>query len=240
MSTPTVCCICLTADRQRLTDRAVGCFLDQTFPGAHLLIYDTSEPGHAYLPSLYRDYGKRITLVRETAPKRTIGQLRNRACDIAKRSDILVHWDSDDWSAPERLVRQVKELERGPAVGYHNLLFLDTREGNRFAWEYDFLRGSRRQVLGTSLAYWRHTWEDNPFNEAKHNGEDAEFCAHVRPKASNGVAPLGGGPPLLIAEVHGGNSSSVYDVFDSHKPAHQPEWRRAPEWDVFCKERLYP
>ncbi len=41
MSEPTVCCVCLTADRQSMTDRAVRSFLAQDYADAALVILDT-------------------------------------------------------------------------------------------------------------------------------------------------------------------------------------------------------
>lgn len=41
MTQPRVVCLCLTADRPAMTDRAVRCFIDQTYVNKHLLILDT-------------------------------------------------------------------------------------------------------------------------------------------------------------------------------------------------------
>ena len=245
MSSPSVCCLLLTADRQWFTDRAVQCFLDQTFTGAHLLIYDSGEKEYEFL----RPVNQRVTIVRNPfARGHKIGALRNEAIDMVK-ADIIVHWDSDDWSAPARVAYQHSTLqsENVGAHGFHNLLFLDSRVAQYpdpmyKAWEYDYRKfgGARPgHVVGSSLAYWRETWRRAPFSETVRY-EDPDWCKRVAVYATNGIGIMGVNHPLLIAEVHGGNYSSAYAVFDSHQAHINPEWRRAPEWDGYCRERLYP
>ena len=247
MSAPSVCCLLLTADRQRLTDRAVQCFLDQTFTGARLLIYDNGEKEYEFL----RPVNQRVTIVRNPSARgHKIGALRNEAIDMVK-AEIIVHWDSDDWSAPERVSKQIAVMAASPvaATGFHNLLFLDTRVAQYpdpmyKAWEHDYHKfggynANSPHVAGTSLAYWRETWQECPFSETVRY-EDPAWCKLVQVHAVNGVGTPGHDHPLLIAEVHGGNMSSAYAVFDAHQPHINPEWRRAPEWDEYCRERLYP
>lgn len=244
----------LTADRQRFTERAVRCFLSQTYADAHLLIYDTGE--RPYYHQLTRSGIGRITVVyNPSARGHKIGALRNEGIDMVK-ADIIVHWDSDDWSAPERICYQHSTLqgENVAAHGFHNLLFLDTRPYsaemvgvdrlNRCnGWEYDYRKfaGSlgRSHVVGSSLAYWRSTWAKTPFSETVRY-EDPDWCKRVPVYATNGVGLDGVNNPLLIAEVHGGNYSNSYAVFDNHNSSVNPEWRRAVEWDEYCRERLYP
>ena len=230
---PLACCILLTDDRQDLTDRAVKCFLAQTYEHRELLIYDTGTMPYG-LPAVDSED---IAVIRPTGDLRgKVGALRNRAIEYAAGADIIAHWDSDDWSAPERIADQVSSLQmhtRYRAVGYHNILFLDSRDGRMNAWEYDYRDGNK--ALGASLVYWRRTWERQPFNENRTSGEDTEWHKIVPTRGLNGVCE-----PMLIAEVHGANTSTVYTVFDNHVKHHQPEWRRAPEFDSYCVGKLYP
>jgi len=248
MSVPSVCCLLLTADRQRFTDRAVQCFLDQTLTGAHLLIYDTGEKEYEFL----RPANRNVTIVRNPSARgHKVGALRNEAIDMVK-ADVIVHWDSDDWSHIRRVTEQLGALMGSgkPATGFHNLLFLDTRSvdsgalHSANAWEHDYhkfggFNPAFPHVAGTSLAYWRETWQECPFSETVRY-EDPAWCKLVHVHAVNGVGTPSHDQPLLIAEVHGGNTSSAYAVFDNHHPRINPEWRRAPEWDQYCRERLYP
>jgi glycosyltransferase involved in cell wall biosynthesis len=242
VSDPTVCCLLLTADRQRFTDRAVRCFIDQTCDTAHLLIYDTGEVPY-YPDTAHRAKGRMTLVYNPSSRGRKIGALRNEAIGMIN-SDIIIHWDSDDWSSPERVAYQLGSLSGYEIFvhGFHNLLFLDTRHEHR-AWEYDYKKflGNRGRVhaVGSSLAYWRDTWKRTPFSELT-TYEDPDWCNRVPVSAENGVGTYGVAPPLLIAEVHGGNMSNSYSVFDRHQQWVNPEWRRAPEWDQYCSERLYP
>lgn len=249
MTASSVCCLCLTADRQRFTDRAVKSFLSQTYAGAWLLIYDTGQEPYVLPPAV--DSSRIVLCYCRPATKRNIGALRNEAIDMASRADVIAHWDSDDWSAPERLAAQIRALENGSLVaGFHNLLFLDARRPKCFgpehaqAWEYDYKLlssiPSSPKVVGTSLLYRREAWERLPFNEHKQSGEDTEWTKAQEVVQLNGVTRLDAPGPLMIAEVHGDNTSGVYKVFDQHNRAHNPEWRRAPEWDAWCRERMYP
>jgi glycosyltransferase involved in cell wall biosynthesis len=239
--------MCLTADRQKLTDRAVRCFQSQTYENRHLLIYDTGVEPY--------DFGdrsdKRVIVVRdEQARGKRIGALRNLAARLCSRVDIIAHWDSDDWSHPERIAVEARALTGQQCVGFHNLLFFDSRERNE-AWEYDYRYGGvdrfPLRVLGTSLMYWRDTWVKRPFDEDG-VGEDHRWFDNsvIVPAQLNGVMPgwevlLA---PMMIAEFHGGNTNAYgashephfKPIFDRHEKHANPEWRRAPEWDLYCRE----
>ena len=75
---------------------AVACFEAQTWPNRELVVVDNSdEPISSVLPSWARyDY--------VGSEKRSVGWMRNRACEVSQ-GDFIAHWDSDDWSHPNRL-----------------------------------------------------------------------------------------------------------------------------------------
>lgn len=237
--TPSICCICLTADRQAFTTRAVNCFEGQTYKSSWLLIYDTGKEPFQIGEGLH----PRVAVVYDpTARGRSIGHLRNKAIDLAGTADLIAHWDSDDWSAPERLERQAAAIGGNDITGCHNLLFADTRNGTVHAWEYDYYRYGVRQAVGTSLMYTRLAWEQREFEDV-HPGEDARFqrAGGRSLTLMNGVRPDATTGPLLIAEVHGGNTSGVGPSgLDRYMAAHNPEWRPAPEYDQICLNALYP
>src|SRR5690242_12960968 len=101
-----ICAVCLTADRQTQTDRAVRSFLAQTYENKMLLILDSGQTAYvlpALLPGFSRNvYGSRL----EPGQPRSIGYLRNFANQAAKEAEAIAHWDSDDWSHPDRLAMQ--------------------------------------------------------------------------------------------------------------------------------------
>lgn len=251
MSEESVCAICITADRQRLTTRAIRCFVEQTAP-AWMLVYDTGETAYdlpAELAARSRETSHPIVFVRDQQARgHKIGKLRNDANQIASRADVLAHWDSDDWSAPERLEVQLQNVSHTGVTCFLNMLFFDTRGAAYYfgrngvtaqasAYEYDLAKCGPRNVIGTSLMYKRSMWEHYPFDENANIGEDTQWARGLpKVRRVEGVSI-----PRMIAEVHGGNSSYVYKLaFDDYRPAFRPEWRRAPEFDQFCREKLYP
>ena len=213
----------LVCGRPELTERAVRCFDSQIYEPKELIEY--------------RNNGDR-----------PIGALRN-AANAQATGEIICHFDSDDWSHPNRIAEQVAFLESSGAdvVGYNEMLFW--REPRAFgtalvtplngeAWLYSY--GPPKPTLGTSLCYWRKTWERKPFrNDLPRNGEstgeDWEFIQGLKVVACSSLI----GPELfatrvrMIARIHGGNSVK-YNLEDANGTC----WSRAPEWDHRVKELL--
>lgn len=225
MRLPTVTAVCLTADRQLFTDRAVQSFLSQTYENSHLLIYDTGKKPyqHERLATL------RIVYVHDGPEMAgTIGKLRNRAHGVTD-SDVLIHWDSDDWSAPHRIEDEVKLLINSNAdiVGYNNLLFWDSVKSE--AWKYQ--HPQHTFPIGTSLCYWRKFWETHPFQETD-AGEDFHFVHGQRTSAMTSMQSYGEDPgemqawrPMLVAELHGKNTHARVSP-------EKLEWKRETGWDA--------
>lgn len=127
MSEPLVACVLLTADREEMTARAIHCFQEQTYGNRWLYIYDSGRvPCVEALPDGYPEY--RIRYHRTLPNGRTVGALRNDANELNfdLGPDLFAHFDSDDWSHPQRLAEQVALIESDPtldAVGYSDMLF---------------------------------------------------------------------------------------------------------------------
>lgn len=231
---PIVCAILLTADRPEFTKRAVRCFQAQTYERKFLVILDTSE-----------GYGSdtiRANVVCYTRPQfrgRTIGDLRNIANGINEGTDIICHWDSDDYSHPNRITEQVALLQSSgkEVVGYRDMLFWrlkynplrPTPVGE--AWL--FTHPDPRYCLGTSLCYWRKTWERKPFKDLPKPGSTGEDWEFLNGLDSLGVSCIGENEmPLMIASIHGGNTSGQYlDIERSSS------WERVPAYDGYCKRQ---
>lgn len=246
MTQPTVCAILLTADRPEMARRAVESFRSQTYPAKRLLILDSgvtqlgfdsvsTAHGEFYVAGFYVR-GQRGPIVP------TIGELRNMANRLRHfdEPDIFVHFDDDDWSHPNRIAEQVALLQSSGAdcVGYREMLFwqekipgkigiepgINQMERPGEAWLYS--NRDPRYCLGTSLCYWRKTWERKPF-EATSQGEDERFTTGLK---CVGISTLPG--PLMIARIHAGNTSNAYDPADMWKAS---EWKRVPEWDSHAR-----
>ncbi len=268
MSNPSVWAVMLTADRPELARQAVECFRQQTYDPIRrtLLIFDNGNDTDWYDSRCDSENEFHAIIDTQGMRQRSIGTLRNEANEYAGGPEVLIHWDSDDLSHPNRIAEQVALLQSSGAdvVGYNRMLFADCRvfdfdsdkmtvvdededsisigTGNLIsmpeAWIYT------GEILGTSLAYWRKTWERTPF-EANHVlNEDGGFVSQVRAKGGKVVAVdsivqedqgrIGCLTPRMIARIHAGNSSNpAYNP--EQMAAHPLHWRRAPEFDSYCR-----
>ena len=227
----TVLCVMLTRDRPQMARKAIECFRSQRYVNKRLLVLDTGRESCGYLGD-YDDV--RHDWANLSLQSWTIGHLRNEAIARAGLCDIVVHWDDDDWSHPNRLVEQVELLgaSGADAVGYNSMLFWDQRQG-AFAGAWLYRHPDPTYCLGTSLCYPRATWSKKPFEDTS-RGEDRLFINGLK---TSGVPSVGLGAgtafePRMIARIHGGNTCSRID------PSVPDQWCRAPEFDEHCKERM--
>ncbi len=192
---PLVSCIMPTANRAEFVPHAIACFLAQDFDSRELVVLDNGTEAIEHL--LPQD--PRIRYER-AASSLKLGELRNRACELA-RGEIIVHWDDDDWYPADRISRQVQRLGEGGVqlCATSRVYFLES--GGARAWEY-CSGGSRPWLAGSSFAYRRTLWQSHRFQPIR-VGEDACFSAKVPPHQ---VADLAD-PSLVIATMHLRNTS---------------------------------
>lgn len=265
MSEPLVCAVMLTKDRPEMARRAVQCFAGQTYHNKRLLVFDTG----ATVLHVQSEFGIYIESFGAVVfAGQSIGELRNLANSYTNlrclSADVIMHWDDDDWSHPKRIEEQVALLQssRADVVGYRDMLFW--RDGRRLsldeipgsalndgcteaytpgeAWLYN--NADKRFCLGTSLCYWRRTWEERPFKSLptpNSMGEDTEFLRERRTlgvsslcdridSTSFSVAPWDNREPRMIASIHGRNTSGQYaNLHESHS------WKRVEDWDEYCR-----
>ncbi len=258
-SEPTVCAIMLTKDRPELAARAVRCFRAQTYDPIrrYLIIFDTGDPSW-YDPrsDSENEAHYKVGSIHSNEP---IGKLRNRCADMVDsgRDSVICHWDSDDYSHPNRIAEQVAFLQSSGAavVGYNQMLFWRDTDPAGPDWRQKIARGEiidvtshtgeswlytgpPHQPLGTSLCYWRKTWESHRFDDRKHAGEDTDFLArvgHRRVKSESSIPPKRIQPiaddyePRMIATVHGANTQQK--TYDGFFKGGTVEMKRCAEWD---------
>jgi len=219
---PSVTCVMLTRDRGALAAKAAACFLRQTYPHRRLLIYDS---GDIITPIVH----PMIAHAKASRMKgQPIGALRNAANELVT-ADIIAHWDDDDWSSAERLTEQVEFLteRNADAVGYTDMLFWDTREKNPETWFYSLPMPGK--CLGTSLLYWRKTWEQkqfrNDYGRRLGTGEDTAWVEGLALKTHSSLRP----GPRMVARIHGANNGR-YNLREA-VTAGSKEWRRDGRWD---------
>ena len=105
-----------------------------------------------------------------------IGAARNRACAIA-RGDILVHFDDDEWQAPDRIERQVQALlynSHARVAGTSEYYAVDLLTGASVE------KAEANGVACGSLCFWRSAWEEYPFDSRRNQGEANAFTEHHR------------------------------------------------------------
>lgn len=138
-----------------------------------------------------------IELIHLGEKPHSIGEKRNFGVSQSE-GPVICHWDDDDWSAPDRLQRQIDGLVSSDrqVSGFHSMRFTD---GEKW-WKY---KGVVSYSLGTSLCYWRTWWEAHPF-PAKNVGEDNEFVS-VASAARQLYSEDAG--DLMHATIHPGNTS---------------------------------
>ena len=241
----------LTANRPEMARRAVECFRRQTYQNKSMLVYETGWTSHI-APGVG---GGNIFHWTERSPldKRTIGELRNTANGYSAetpqfvKSDIIVHFDDDDYSHPNRIAEQVAILQSSGAdcVGYREMLFWREPRRPGEAWLYS--NPDPTYALGTSLCYWRRAWQARPF-EATSQGEDERFIRGLKcvggrafrfgpiPDCMSGDGPEG--YPRMIARIHAGNTSTGYrpELMEREARRDGGAWRRAPEWNEYCAD----
>ncbi len=195
---PLVSCVMPTTGRKQLAALAVECFLAQDYPAKSLTILDDwDDPS---FPNGIEHELIQYHLIDYLIGKLNIPQKRNRVNALAS-GDILVHVDSDDWSAPDRLSQQVTFLEESgkSVIGYHSLLFFDERL-NKVA---RYVAPQNIYALGTSLMYRRRFWEAHPFIEGRFTGSDTDFVRFARDAKQ--LATLDGGQ-MMVARCHDNNT----------------------------------
>jgi glycosyltransferase involved in cell wall biosynthesis len=262
MSYPNVTAVMITRNRPALRERALKCFDAQTYEPKNIVVLDSSDGiGHETKgggSSVVR-VGNCVMAYRPPDDL-TIGELRNMAVGLTTRdTDIIVTFDDDDHSHPERISEQVELLQASgaDAAGYNEMLFW--REGQRRAtmrsgeWHepgqaWLYTNRNPTYCLGTSLCYWRRTWEAKPFS-ATSRGEDIQWCIGLNTVGVSSRPITFDGPgswarpgisepsvdsctPRMIARIHAGNTSTAYKP---EKMAQASEWRRVPEWDAYCR-----
>jgi hypothetical protein len=250
VSQPSVCAILLTADRPELTRKAVECFRAQDYPNKRLLVYDT---GQELEPNVEAE-SEGIFWVPGSTDS-CIGRIRNRAIELWNDFDIVVTFDSDDYSHPSRISEQVNLLQSSGAdvVGYSDLLFW--REPRKLAlseipasalndgcsdgeepgeaWLYTSA-GPKPSPPGTTLCYTREFWSRNPF-PATSQGEELQFLSRAKVETVSSfpaVAPRGTMTtmePRMIARIHPGAAGNTSTAYEPKKMLAESK-RRNPAW----------
>lgn len=207
-----------TRGRQQWAEQAIYSFMLQTYPNKELIIVDDSnDPSFTAVPE--SDWPIQYSV----SPSRSIAEKRNMACGFAS-GDIICHWDSDDWSDPDRLAYQVTLIEgsRKSVAGFCSLLFHVEQTGQAFK----YVNQPNVFALGTSLCYLKSFWEQHPFrpdpNALPNVGEDSQF---VKAALHQGELISVDGGSLMVARIHSSNTSPKH--LDGAQTSYRPVSREA-------------
>jgi glycosyltransferase involved in cell wall biosynthesis len=172
MKAPLVSCIMPTANRHKYIPLAIKNFLNQDYQNTELVIIDDGkEPILSLLPK-----DERIQYF-YFDQKATIGMKRNYACERAN-GEIIMHWDDDDWYAPDWISRSLHFLFTSEAdiSGVEHIHFFSPV--TETFWQGTALNrnnpGYRQWLSGATMTYRKSFWEKNPFKD-KQTAEDDEF-----------------------------------------------------------------
>jgi len=165
---PQVTCIMPTFNRRQFVPQAIKYFLEQDYPCKQLIIVDD---GNDCIEDLV-PRNPQITYI-PLSRKITIGEKRNLAIEHSQ-SDIILHWDDDDWQARHRISYQVGHLLKHQAdvCGTEKLIFFDVRSGKQ--WLYKYPSRSKKWLAGATLCYRRSFWTARKFDH-QNIGEDTRF-----------------------------------------------------------------
>lgn len=176
MKVPKVSCTMLTANRQKYVPLAISNFLNQDYPSLELVIVDD---GYESVRDLI-PVDSRIKYIFSN-PIGSIGAKRNYACDKSS-GEIIMHWDDDDWYAPDWVSKQVAYLVNSGAdiCGIEHVHFYSPITDT--FWQGTSLnrnKGYRIQWLsGATLAFWKSYWEKHPFEHLNMREDDGFITKH--------------------------------------------------------------
>lgn len=172
---PLISCIMPTANRQKYVPLALKNFLNQDYINSELVIIDDGKESIA--PLLPKDSRIRYFY---TEPLGTIGAKRNYACERAN-GDIIMHWDDDDFYAPDWISKQYDYLTTSGAdiCGVEHIHFFSPVTDTLWlgtALNRNNPSNPSQWLSGATLAYRKSFWETNRFQD-RQTGEDDNFIS---------------------------------------------------------------
>ena len=165
---PLVTCIMPTGDRPEFAKQAIHYFLKQDYPNRELLVVDDGNVAFSgWIPD-----DKRIRYVR-LDKKQKLGTKRN-ICVEESRSDLIMHWDDDDWYASNRISYQIDAMlkKNAEVCGLQQMLFYHSE--TKKAWLYKYPNHGKTWLAGGSLLYTKDFWKQSPFPDIQ-RASDTKF-----------------------------------------------------------------
>jgi glycosyltransferase involved in cell wall biosynthesis len=198
-----------TRGRQAFARAAFECWKRQRYADTEMVIVDDMDCPS--FPAGICDPRVRYVSLPERA---TIGTKRNLACSMAA-GEYICHFDSDDWSAPDRIADQFLRLDGSTysVTGYHSLVFTDGVGWWRYArpdW-----------IGGTTLFYRRDWWEKHPFLDCPKHRTDSDDGPFVKDARKARCFLEAAADEMIVARIHSGHTGNT-----SPKGVSGPSWKR--------------
>lgn len=196
----------------------------QTYPKEKLewVIVNSCQKAPLVEPDAF-ELGMTVHTVSYVGP---VGHLRNMGLQISS-GELVVHFDDDDWHAPDRIEKQVAPFLVRPHVelvctdDFH-MGFFDTSPvvgTHSPAWGLELFSS------GGTFMYRRKAWQKRPF-VAMPTGEDYLFARAIR--AANAQAAVNlRDPSLFICVRHGQNTCDVGKDLRDRATPEEGEWLRS-------------
>lgn len=124
-----------------------------------------------------------------------IPRKRNYLAELAK-GEIIIHFDDDDWSHPDRIQAQIHHLKQYQVgfTGFHSILFWSDLEKQAYVYQ-----GSPGYACGTSFCYLKAFIRRFPFPVARSLGSDNDVVYKARDK---NLVATHHGRNLIVANIH--------------------------------------
>jgi len=195
-----VSCVMPTRGRRDMAAAALNCWQKQDWPNKELIVVD-DEDCRSFPDGLEME-NVHYSVIR---PGITLGAKRNLVCSLT-HGGIICHYDSDDWSAPERIRFQVGLLQSSQKMitGFGTLLFWDVLKQQAKRYKPTI----NNYICGTSFCYRKAFWQANQFKDkqvATDNGMIYPMMSHVLPSPET---------RYIVARIHLDHTSSKVGVKD--------------------------
>lgn len=194
MTLPLVSVLLCTHNSRELLPIAIDSYLSQNYPNRELVVVDDGD-------DLIEDMVKDIPNVQyHLFPARVLSQKRNAGIRFA-RGGIITHFDSDDWSGPERITNQVDFMFRGnfKVVGYNKAYWYDIRK--------KITTYASCGVWGAALTYNKAWALKHPWNETQCMCEDVLF---LNPVLKDNLLGAMNGDMNFVALAHSNNAERPF------------------------------
>lgn len=207
-----ISCLMVTLDRLALAKDAIRSYAEQSYPNRELVIVSDGEERYRRALARYVEaLGiPRVRIIYPGTGGLTLGALRNISTEAAQ-GEIICQWDDDDYSHPERLDVQVRDMiAHGAGASFlidHLQYFEPERLLSWIDWsgegQYD---GVSRLAPGTLMMYRDARFRYPECGPDARQGEDYVFMEALY--AAMPVSPLNGVGDLYLYRYHGRNTFS--------------------------------